>query len=260
VHNGYGRRADGTPFAVGGLTGGEMGPTGGSREGDGEGHSSLYLLNIMSPSAESLEHDFPVRIHRKEFVPDSGGPGLHRGGAAIVKDVMWTGEADHQSMPMRLRDGSGHGVHGGGAGWSGGVWIFDAAGGPTEGEEVFLSLGPEVYAGSEVVAGRVDPETKVPDRAGEYAYFGRVPAWHTKPGATWRYTTNAGGGWGDPLAREPERVRDDVRDGYVTIAGAARDYGVVVVGDPDEDPEGLRIDDEATAALRAGGGTANGGR
>jgi N-methylhydantoinase B len=42
-----------------------------------------------------------------------------------------------------------------------------------------------------------------------------------------------------------------VRDGYVTIAGAARDYGVVVVGDPEFDPEGLRIDVEATARLRA---------
>ena len=42
----------------------------------------------------------------------------------------------------------------------------------------------------------------------------------------------------------------DVRDGYVTIEGAARDYGVVVVGDPDEDPEGLAVDEEATGRLR----------
>lgn len=51
-------------------------------------------------------------------------------------------------------------------------------------------------------------------------------------------------------AREPERVLIDVRDGYVTVAGAARDYGVVVVGDPDLDPEGLVIDEAATARLR----------
>ena len=43
----------------------------------------------------------------------------------------------------------------------------------------------------------------------------------------------------------------DVRDGYVTIAGAAKDYGVVVEGDPDSDPEGLQIDLEATKAKRA---------
>jgi N-methylhydantoinase B len=61
----------------------------------------------------------------------------------------------------------------------------------------------------------------------------------------------AGGGWGNPLERDPEAVRRDVRDGYVTIDGAARDYGVVVSGDPELDPEGLVLDERATAALRA---------
>ena len=46
-------------------------------------------------------------------------------------------------------------------------------------------------------------------------------------------------------------VLADVRDEYVSVAGAARDYGVVVVGDPHRDPEGLRIDEEATARLRS---------
>ena len=42
-----------------------------------------------------------------------------------------------------------------------------------------------------------------------------------------------------------------MRDGYVTIEGAARDYGVVIAGDPDEDPEGLALDVAATERLRA---------
>jgi N-methylhydantoinase B len=41
-----------------------------------------------------------------------------------------------------------------------------------------------------------------------------------------------------------------VRDGYVTIEGASRDYGVVVRGDPDEDPENLVLDLDATERLR----------
>jgi hypothetical protein len=41
----------------------------------------------------------------------------------------------------------------------------------------------------------------------------------------------SGGGFGDPLERDPERVRADVRDGYVSLAAAERDYGVVL--DPD---------------------------
>jgi N-methylhydantoinase B len=65
-----------------------------------------------------------------------------------------------------------------------------------------------------------------------------------------RYLTNGGGGFGDPLDREPDRVLRDVRDGYVTLDGAVRDYGVVVVGDPEEDPEGLTVDEVATEELR----------
>jgi N-methylhydantoinase B len=65
-----------------------------------------------------------------------------------------------------------------------------------------------------------------------------------------RYINRGGGGWGDPFTRMPERVLIDVRDGYVTVAGAARDHGVVVVGDPDEDPEGRVVDEAATSRLR----------
>ena len=61
-----------------------------------------------------------------------------------------------------------------------------------------------------------------------------------------RWITNGGGGWGDPLERDPEAVRRDVRDEYVSIAGARADYGVVVSGDPETDPEGLVLDLEAT--------------
>ena len=43
--------------------------------------------------------------------------------------------------------------------------------------------------------------------------------------------TGTGGGFGSPLARDPERVRDDVLDGYVTRESAKRDYGVLL--DPD---------------------------
>jgi N-methylhydantoinase B len=100
------------------------------------------------------------------------------------------------------------------------------------------------------VGGVLDPETKRPDPDGEFFYFARVPIWQTKPNTIFRYLTNGGGGFGNPLEREPERVKVDVRDGYVTIEGAARDYGVVVKGDPDTDPEGLEVDAQATEELR----------
>jgi N-methylhydantoinase B len=57
--------------------------------------------------------------------------------------------------------------------------------------------------------------------------------------------TGGGGGWGDPLERDPEKVRWDVVEGFVSL-GAARDaYGVVL------DADDMSIDRRATDALRA---------
>ncbi len=65
-----------------------------------------------------------------------------------------------------------------------------------------------------------------------------------------------GAGYGDPRAREPERILDDVINGYVSIEAAARDYGVVVsyLGDADRLvrlPEHYAIDWAATRAIRS---------
>jgi N-methylhydantoinase B len=62
------------------------------------------------------------------------------------------------------------------------------------------------------------------------------------------YDYGGGGGWGDPLDREPSAVLDDVLDEYVSIEGARRDYGVVLTGSLDDLT--VTIDDAATAALR----------
>ena len=59
-----------------------------------------------------------------------------------------------------------------------------------------------------------------------------------------RFETCGGGGWGDPLARDPERVRQDVARGFVTARGALGDYGVVL------DPVSLDIDKTATEQER----------
>jgi N-methylhydantoinase B len=53
-----------------------------------------------------------------------------------------------------------------------------------------------------------------------------------------------GGGYGNPLDREPELLEWDVLEGYVSVEGARRDYGVVV------DPGTMKVDIDATLALR----------
>jgi N-methylhydantoinase B len=62
------------------------------------------------------------------------------------------------------------------------------------------------------------------------------------------YRFGGGGGWGDPLDRDPVAVLDDVWDEYVSVEGALRDYGVVITGSLDEMT--LAVDYEATKVER----------
>ena len=64
-----------------------------------------------------------------------------------------------------------------------------------------------------------------------------------KAGEQLHYITWGGGGWGDPLERDPELVSLEVRQGLVTVDGA-RDYGVVIKDDHS-------VDADSTDALRA---------
>ena len=69
------------------------------------------------------------------------------------------------------------------------------------------------------------------------------------PGDKFERPSAGGGGLGDPLERDPALVLEDVIDGYVTVQGAERDYGVVVKAvDPEIDD--WRVDGAATEALR----------
>ncbi len=63
------------------------------------------------------------------------------------------------------------------------------------------------------------------------------------------YDYGGGGGWGDPLARDPQAVLEDVLDEYVSVEAAERDYGVVLTGSLDELT--LAVDGPATEARRA---------
>ena len=251
IHNANGVRPDGTPWVGTAQAGGEHGPWGATRHGDADSYQGFYQVNALDPATEAIETDGPTVILRKEYVIDSAGPGANRGGAAARKDALYLGAAEHWSNPLSTRSATGIGVNGGRAGGLGAVWLFEPGAARIAERGGLLPIDEEIYAGSTPVAGVLDPERKTLKGDGEYFYFASTPVWHTEPGALFRYQTNGGGGWGDPLTRDPERVCRDVRDEYVSIEGAYRDYGVVVTGDPHRDPEGLRVDAEATRRRRA---------
>ena len=77
-----------------------------------------------------------------------------------------------------------------------------------------------------------------------------VTGFEVAQGRILEYHQAGGGGWGDPFERDPTWVLEDVMDGYVSVEGARRDYGVVIapMGDSHE------LDLDATAAIRGRAG------
>lgn len=250
LHNATGVLPDGTPWATAAQCGGEHGPWGATSNRDGDSYTVLFMLNNLDPATEAIEHDVPVVLLRKEATVDTGGAGYNRGGAACMRDSLWLTDASAYSSPFRTKRPSGLGAYGGQTGKLGAVWVFPPDVADIRGRRGLIEHSGDAYHHTVPVGGVLDPETKVLAPGGKYYYFAAEPSWDTKAGAMFRYLTNGGGGWGDPFGREPERVLRDVRDGYVSVEGAARDYGVVVTGDPDDDPEGIAVDQEATKALR----------
>jgi N-methylhydantoinase B len=95
-------------------------------------------------------------------------------------------------------------------------------------------------------AGRTGRVVLNPGTAAERVLPGQGDGITLERGDLFRLETCGGGGWGDPLTRDPMRVREDVARGFVTARGAREDYGVVL------DPVTLAIDKGATEDERAG--------
>jgi len=183
------------------------GGSGGRYYADGEDTIHVVPDSRNLPS-EFSEARFPFVVESLGLAVDSGGPGRHRGGLGYEKRIRMLKDASFMSIADRSILAC-WGVKGGKAGQPFQVTIDP--GGANEREVDALA----------------DDE---PVRAGELI----------------RIRTTGGGGWGDPLERPYEDVVRDVRWGKVSPAGAERDYGVLVSGDPDEPV----LDDAGSDALR----------
>jgi N-methylhydantoinase B len=250
------RTSDGAEVPLVGL-GGTCWPWGATKEADGDSAQQPVFQNLNSDGGvETDEHyqcayGFPVVDLRNEYVADTGGPGRHRGGAASARDVMYLYDAQYRFFQLDAKRAvAGGGVYGGRAGSLGAGWIWDGKHTAYGAEPRFmpLSLDDPAYQTALPQTGLIDADTNQASPQGNYVWVSDLT--EASQGAVVRVITSGGGGWGDALTRDPEKVKEDVRDQYVTIEGAARDYGVVVAGDPHTDPEGLQIDQPATDALR----------
>jgi N-methylhydantoinase B len=102
-------------------------------------------------------------------------------------------------------------------------------------DEVFLTatFGRHKFAPWGVGGGQPGSrnEVRIFHRDGREVVLGKCARYRLEKGEVARLVTGTGGGWGPPHERPVEEVIDDVRDEYVTLAHAERDYGVVL--DPD---------------------------
>lgn len=188
---------------------------GGRADRDGSSATSpVFGVGLAVQSCEAQERLTPVVTTEHAIAADSGGPGVHRGGCGVRKGGTLT---DIGSTVMS--------------------YCCDRARSVTWGIDGGL---PSVPHGVTLTR---------PDEAPRWlgAVFSGVSV---RPGDAFSRPSAGGGGRGDPLERDPALVVEDVIDGYVTVEGAARDYGVVVrANDPDIDD--YVLDEAATTARRS---------
>ncbi len=176
-----------------------------------DGNDAIHIVpDSRNQPAEFTETRFPLVVEKLALRTDSGGAGKRRGGLGYDKHYRALVDCRTIVTADRVRLGC-YGVNGGKAGTPFCVTI-DAAGTPRE------------------LGGLVD---------GEPVLAGQVV----------RVVTTGGGGWGDPLEREPDWVQRDVIEGKVSLEAARDDYGVVLREAEGTDP--FVIDETETAALRA---------
>ena len=179
---------------------------------DGKSLIFMRFCNARTIPQELEERWFPVIFDRYEARPDSCGHGYRRGGFGLVRELEVLTDVTMT-------------IHGD--------------------REVFTPFGISggLNGGGSMLI--INRGTDKEFNAGMYATGVQL-----KKGDKIFYSSAGGGGFGDPLEREPELVLDDVMDEWLTME-AAREYYGVVIEEIDAEACEYRIDREATERLRA---------
>ncbi|MCR8922643.1 hydantoinase B/oxoprolinase family protein [Dasania sp. GY-MA-18] len=163
---------------------------------------------LSSGDVELLEYSYPIIIHRYGLIQDSGGAGYYRGGSGTVWEVE---PIDHEMTVIGFGEGRQLAT-------MGAVGAVNGLLEPKLGRlEVTRADGKKDHRENVITT------IKPGERAANY-----------NPG---------GGGFGNPFERPEKAVLLDIKNGLVTIMGAAEDYGLVV------DPVSLVVDKAATIKL-----------
>ncbi|MCJ7594962.1 MAG: hydantoinase B/oxoprolinase family protein, partial [Desulfobacterales bacterium] len=176
--------------------------------GHADGHYvSIFPANGANTPVEIFESDTPLLVERRELLPDSGGPGRMKGGLGRRVVFRVPDDAYAPIPPVKLGIQSGR-----------------------------YRYPPEGLFGGKPGA---RAQFLVNDKAGNPYGLTQL-----KPGDVVIMDAAGGGGYGNPLERDPDLVEQDVLEGYVTPELAKKDYGVVI------DSKNMKADLPATEKLR----------
>jgi N-methylhydantoinase B len=171
---------------------------------DGPDGQDLHLGRFLNTPVEAAEIENPVMIERYEFIPDSGGAGEHRGGLSLRRDTRFLTDVTWARYSDRQKF-KPQGLFGGKEGTKGELVLNPG----TAGEQKQKSKGVTKLKAGDVLSIRL-------------------------PGS---------GGYGDPIKRDPEKIRWDVLNAKVSLESAKDDYLVIFNDD-------LTINEEKTQYLR----------
>jgi N-methylhydantoinase B len=172
---------------------------------DGLDGNSHMFANMASHSIEVTEAEHPIQLLAYEFVPDKAGAGKFRGGVPFRRDYRFLETEGTLQLRSDRRTHRPFGLYGGS---------------PGEASENYLN-----------------PE-------GENRTLPSKFTMEVRHGDVVRHVLAGGGGWGDPLERDPAMVLKDLRNELLSPAKAMADYGVVL------DASGTQVDGAATGRLR----------
>ena len=179
---------------------------GGFEGGDGQdGLINNVNGGFKDYPVEVFEVKYPALIRQYEFRPDTGGPGRFRGGCGILRRF-------EVEPPSYLY-----------------LWL-----------ERSVTPAWGLFGGRDAVG----PDVVINPGGSDERRMLKVNAHPLEAGSIVDLQTGGGGGFGPPSERDPERVRIDVLDGYVSREAARQDYAVVL------DDE-MKVDTRATQQLRA---------
>jgi N-methylhydantoinase B len=171
---------------------------------DGMDAVDTLYANTRNNPIEDIESHLPLRVDRYEMREGFVPAGKWRGGIGAVREFTFLGNGGYSV------EGEGHLFK---------PWGFD---GGKEGDPASLRFDRHDGASENLPS--------------------KLPYRQAKAGDKFVAVGPCGGGYGDPLTRDPSDVLDDVLDGYISIDAARSDYGVVVAG--------KAVDQGATEKLR----------